>query len=169
MLFHVLSSPSSSVFLDACGVDDQAHHLLDRLHVTEDTHLWSIGTSFALTSLALCSLEAPRSNRCHCLPSRSLHVLSLDARHWSPHDVLVNDQELSSSKTHAVRSSHTHVCLLLVVMVEIPPPSEEKLVLCSLPGWPSPQSYSRLSWQAPVSTRFPGCASHRVLSLPKTF
>ena len=59
MLFYVLSPPSLSVFLDARGVDDQAHHLLDRLRVTEDTHLWSIGTSFALTSLASCSLEAP--------------------------------------------------------------------------------------------------------------
>ena len=32
------SPPSQSVFLDALGVDDQAHHLLDGLHVTEDTH-----------------------------------------------------------------------------------------------------------------------------------
>ena len=44
-------------------------------------------------------------------------------------------------------------------MVEIPPPSQEQLVLCSSSMWPSPRSYSRLSWQAPVSTRSPGCAS----------
>ena len=50
---------SPFVFLDALGVDDQGHHLLDRLRVTEDTLLWSIGISFALTSLASCSLEAP--------------------------------------------------------------------------------------------------------------
>ena len=78
--FMFFSPPSSSVFLDARGVDDQAHHLLDRLRVTEDTHLWSIGTPL-LSLLWFCarlkqSLLLP--------PSHSLHVLSLDAQDTRP-------------------------------------------------------------------------------------